>query len=169
MQKFLAQLDAQITALEQQIKLSDQQPFQEHYFDEQLFNQPKIATNCDYYLEKIKLTYQALCDSVHSNKLEQMTFLSDKLINQMTALTRELATHQLRQNKSDTVFHETLYEKHSRHLDYLRRLQEMKYELELSAEPIDHVKIATLDNRIYRCEKAIEAIELEMESAGNTK
>ena len=40
----------------------------------------------------------------------------------------------------------------------------MKYEFEFSSESIDHIKVATLDNRIYRCEQAIKKIELEMEN-----
>ena len=164
MQKFLEKLKNQINALEQEINLTDQQPFQEHYFDEHLFNTSKIESNNQFYLDKIKQTYQALCDAALSQKLDQIEFLSEKLIDQITALTREIATGHLRKQPTDYLIQETLAEKHSRHLDYLRRLQDMKYEFELSSESIDHIKVATLDNRIYRCEQAIKKIELEMEN-----
>lgn len=164
MQKQLASLKKQIDILEQQVNISERQNYHEHYFDEHLFNTTKITADNTFYLEKIKQTYQSLVNNVMSQKDEQITYLSEMIVNQITALTRELATYQLRkEEKSKLSFQETLYEKHSRHLDYLRRLQEMKYEFELSAESIDPVKIATLDNRIYRCERAIKAIELEME------
>ena len=164
MQKFLEILKNQINALEQEINLTDQQPFQEHYFDEHLFNTSKIESNNQFYLDKIKQTYQALYDAALSQKLEQIEFLSEKLIDQITALTREIATGHLRKQPTDYLIQETLAEKHSRHLDYLRRLQDMKYEFELSSDSVDHIKVATLDNRIYRCEQAIKKIELEMEN-----
>lgn len=165
MQKFLEKLKNQINELEQQLNLSEQQSYQEHYFDEHLFNTSKIETDNQFYLDKVKQTYQALCDAVLSEKRTQIEFLSEKLINQITALTRELATVHLRKQTTDHIITETLDEKHSRHLDYLRRLQEMKYELELSLESIEHSKIAALDNRIYRCEQAIKRIELDMENS----
>ncbi len=164
MQKFLEKLKNQINELEQQISLSDQQFYQEHYFDEHLFYTSKIETNNQFYLDKIKQTYRALSDAALSYKHSQIEFLSEKLIDQITALTRELATRHLRKRTTEHIIHETLAEKHSRHLDYLRRLQEMKYEFELSTESIDHTKIATLDNRISRCEQAIKKIELDIEN-----
>ncbi|KFA58539.1 hypothetical protein A9G48_10830 [Gilliamella sp. wkB18] len=164
MPNLLNRLKTQIDMLEQQITLSEQKQYQEHYFDEHLFHTSKIVTDNAFYLEKIKQTYLSLVHHVMSQKFEQITFLSETLVNQITALTRELATHQLRKKEQDSLIEETLYEKHSRHLDYLRRLQEMKFELELSPEFIDPVKIASLDNRIYRCEQAIRKIELEIES-----
>lgn len=165
MQKFLEKLKNQINELEQQLNLSKQQSYQEHYFDEHLFNTSKIETDNQFYLDKVKQTYLALCDAVLSEKRTQIEFLSERLINQITALTRELATVHLRKQTTGHIITETLAEKHSRHLDYLRRLQEMKYELELSLESIEHTKIAALDNRIYRCEQAIKRIELDMENS----
>ena len=165
MQKFLDKLKTQINELEQQINLADQNSYQEHYFDEHLFNTSKIETNLQFYLDKIKQTYQALCDATRLQKLTQIEFLSEKLINQITALTRELATVHLRKPTPEDIIQETLVEKHSRHLDYLRRLQEMKYEFELSPKLIDHTRLAALDNRIYRCQQAITRIELEMENS----
>lgn len=165
MQKRLASLKKQIDILEQQVNISEQQNYQEHYFDEHLFNTTKINTNNAFYLEKIKQTFQALVNNVMNQKDEQIVYLSEMLVNQITALTRELSTHQLRKKEESKLsFQETLSEKHCRHLDYLRRLQEMKYELLLSAESIDPIKIATLDNRIYRCEQAIKNIEQELDT-----
>jgi Primosomal replication protein N'''' len=159
-------LKKQIDMLEQQINLQEQPEYAEHYFDEHLFNTNKIEVNSSFYLDKIKQTYQTLSTNVKTQKFEQILYLSESLVNQITALTREVATHNLRQKDVD-IIDETLYEKHSRHLDYLRRLQEMKYELEFSPESINHSKIASLDNRIYRCEQAIKKIELEMENDSN--
>lgn len=164
MQNFLEKLKEQINQLEQQINLSDQPAYQEHYFDEHLFNSSKIEVDFQFYIDKIKLTYHSLCDAALTEKMSQIEFLSEKLIDQITALSRELATVHLRKQPTSYVIQETVAEKHSRHLDYLRRLQEMKYELELSPEAIDYTKIAALDNRIYRCEQAIKKIELDMEN-----
>ncbi|OCG00861.1 primosomal replication protein PriC [Gilliamella sp. wkB112] len=164
MSKLLTTLQQQIEVLEQTIKVVDFADYQEYYFDEQLFFSNKIIEDKNFYLEKIKQTYQALAENVRLQNIEQITFLSEVLVNQITALTREIATHKLRQNKTKTIIEETLAEKHSRHLDYLRRLQEMKYELELSPEGMDYKKIATLDNRIYRCEQAIKKIENDLEN-----
>ena len=96
MQNFLEKLKNQINVLEQEINLTDQQSFQEHYFDEHLFNTSKIESNNQFYLDKIKQTYQALCDAVLSQKLMQIEFFSEKLIDQISSLTRELATGHLR-------------------------------------------------------------------------
>lgn len=164
MDNLLTSLKKQIDQLEQQVNLSEQLEFREYYFDEHLFNTSKIELNLSFYLNKIKQSYQALSENVRAQKFEQITYLCEALVNQITALTRELATHQLRQKDPKTIIDETLYEKHSRHLDYLRRLQEMKYELELSPESLDYIKIASLDNRIYRCKQAIKKIELDMEN-----
>lgn len=164
MKNLLTLLKNQIDQLEQQVNSSEQPEFREYYFDEHLFYTSKMEINLSFYLNKIKQTYQALSDNVIVQKSEQITFLSESLVNQITALTRELATHKLRKKDPEININETLYEKHSRHLDYLRRLQEMKYELELSPETIDYPKIATIDNRIYRCKQAIKKIELDMEN-----
>lgn len=164
MPNLITKLKQLIDLLEQQINLADDQLYQEQYFDEQLFQTSKIVTDKAYYLEKIKQTYHTLVENVELQKVEQITYLSDALVNQITALTRELATHKLRKKEPNIIIEETLYQKHSRHLDYLRRLQEMKYELKLSVDVTDTIKIAALDNRIYRCEQAIKKIEFEMES-----
>ncbi|OCG69650.1 hypothetical protein A9G43_10405 [Gilliamella sp. Occ3-1] len=164
MANLLTILQKQIDKLEQQINLANEQQFQEPYFDEQLFQTNKIVTDKTFYLEKIKQTYQVLVANIKLEKVEQITFLSDKLVNQIAALTRELATQSLRKKGFQNIIAETLAQKHMRHLDYLRRLQEMKYELELSPEIINQSKIAALDNRIYRCEQAIKKIEYEIES-----
>ncbi|MWN30935.1 MULTISPECIES: primosomal replication protein PriC [unclassified Gilliamella] len=164
MADLLTTLQNQINQLEQQINLANERQYQEPYFDEQLFQTNKIVTDKTFYLEKIKHTYQTLVANIESEKVEQITFLSDMLVNQITALTRELATHNLRKKEPQIIIEETLAQKHMRHLDYLRRLQEMKYELELSSDIINQSKIAALDNRIYRCEQAIKKIEFEMES-----
>ena len=52
MQNFLEKLKSQINVLEQEINLADQQSFQEHYFDEHLFNTSKIESNNQFYLDK---------------------------------------------------------------------------------------------------------------------
>ncbi|WP_081297742.1 primosomal replication protein PriC [Gilliamella sp. GillExp13] len=164
MANLLTILRKQIDKLEQQINLANDQQFQEPYFDEQLFQTNKIVTDKTFYLEKIKQTYQVLVANIKLEKVEQITFLSDKLVNQIAALTRELATQNLRPKGFQNIIAETLAQKHMRHLDYLRRLQDMKYELELSPEIINQSKIAALDNRIYRCEQAIKKIEFEIEN-----
>ncbi|MCO6548758.1 MAG: primosomal replication protein [Gilliamella sp.] len=164
MANLLTILQKQIDKLEQQINLANEQLFQEPYFDEQLFQTNKVVTDKTFYLEKIKQTYQVLVTNIKLEKVEQITFLSDKLVNQIAALTRELATQNLRKKGFQNIIAETLAQKHMRHLDYLRRLQNMKYELELSPEIINQSKIAAIDNRIYRCEQAIKKIEFEIEN-----
>ncbi|MFQ0971691.1 primosomal replication protein PriC [Gilliamella sp. BG1] len=164
MANLLTILQKQIDKLEQQINLANEQLFQEPYFDEQLFQTNKVVTDKTFYLEKIKQTYQVLVANIKLEKVEQITFLSDKLVNQIAALTRELATQNLRKKGFQNIIAETLAQKHTRHLDYLRRLQNMKYELELSPEIINQSKIAAIDNRIYRCEQAIKKIEFEIEN-----
>ncbi|MDF7667855.1 primosomal replication protein [Orbaceae bacterium ESL0727] len=158
----LTKLKQQIDALEQQATQINLTDIDEFYFDEHLFDKPSIVNNSDFYITKIRQTYQALSDNISQQNTDKINFLTETLLNQITALTRELSTHHLRIKEPVTLY-ESLPQKHARHLDYLRRLQEIKFTQELDADHIDHAKIAAIDNRIYRCEEAIKKIEIAME------
>ncbi len=163
MTPLLVKLKQTISQLEQKLTSINLGELNEPCFDEHLFNTRLPSKDSAFYLQKVNQTYQALTDSITLNDIDKISYFSDLLINQITALTREISTHHLRDKQSDPIG-ESLFEKHSRHLDYLRRLQEMKYEAELTADSLDYRKIATLDNRIYRCEQAIKQLERQMET-----
>ncbi|MDF7671434.1 primosomal replication protein [Orbaceae bacterium ESL0721] len=160
----LTRLKQQIEELEQQVNRSNLNHNHERYFDPHLFDRPESNDSKIDYLNSIKASYRALADSVIKEDHAKTAFLSEMLINQISALTREVATHHLRIEEPAPIY-ESISQKHARHLDYLRRLQEMKFELELESDSIDYIKIATIDNRIYRCQQALKKIEAEMEKA----
>lgn len=162
MNNLLINIKKKIDILEEQVIQKNFDDINYLLFDEHLFDTTKKTHNGFFYLDKIKRTYQTLSESMESNDADKIAFFSELLINQIAALTRELSTHHLR-SKEPEIIYESLSEKHSRHLDYLRRLEEMKYEFELSSDSLDYQKMATLDNRIYRCEQAIKHIEKQME------
>lgn len=160
----LIKIEQKIDELEQQVKNTHFTHFAEHFFDEHLFDKPDNNENPSFYLTKIRETYQTLTNALTAEDQEKASIVSEMLINQITALSRELSTHSLRIEEPVAVY-ETVTQKHARHLDYLRRLREMKFALELDSDLIDYSKLAAMENRIYRCEQAIKKIEIELENS----
>lgn len=170
-QQLLQQLADQIVRLSEQLKGQKMAPNQE-YFDQQLFICHPPHTTYSDYLQEIQRNFKALTLAVQDNYTEKTLYLTDVIVNQLTALGREAATKQLRkQNNPPEHRQESLYDKQARYLTYLHRLEDQQFELEqqLNAPGQTNLalqqKIAALAGRIARCQHAIKQVELQLESA----
>jgi primosomal replication protein N'' len=167
------QLAQQLEQLSQKIAcITDNET--EYLFDPHLFQPP--ANNkgqlsvLQYYLDQIKKNVDYLKQMVDKAQLEKVAYLTEKITNQIIAMHRELATQSLREISSVKV-QETRYETHCRYLDYQRRLNSMKQELESALNTTVQLtqrqqiiqKIAALDGRLYRCQQAIAKLEKQLE------
>ncbi len=147
----------------------------------QCFFSPGLFTclthNINDYLSEIYANYHAIRQRVTLNQQKHISFLSERLINQIAALTREIATRSL--NPITYTGHqnneEDIYQKLARHQDYQRRLHAMirDKQLQLSKQLYSEDKIrlqreiATYDNRLARCQYAIKQIERQIECYEN--
>ena len=143
-------------------------------FDQQLFK--PIVKNIDEYLQEITKNYHQLQQQVKNQKVEQINYLTQKIIDQITALQRELATQALRQSeqlyktKSTT---EQNYQTLAQYQDYQRRLENMIKDRNLLLDEIMPGKIqdkqklereiVQLTHRYERCYQAIKSLESKIE------
>lgn len=139
-------------------------------FNLELFKATPAYSSYHDYLTEIRHNYQTLVDLLNKhnddNIIERIKYLAELLVNQIQALQRALSTQDLSEkNRYDTSATETLYEKFNKNLDYLRRLETMRYELE-QGDPYDQInlnKISVLNQRIIRCKQTINELELLIE------
>lgn len=165
-QILLQRLNHKINELAQQAKQYENVVLNDACFDERLFK-PLSVKRSGYqaYIDEIKHHYlqlhQLMNDSFTSDThAAQISYLTDKLVNQISALSRELVTHQT--HKPTTHHHQLpLFEKHAQYLGHLRKLEWMKSELENHAD--DRQKIELINERIHRCQAAIKSVEEEIE------
>lgn len=172
--KLFNRLTQQIEQLSQKIDhIIDNEA--EHLFDDHLFQRPvnvkgQVAT-LQYYLDQIKQNVAYLRQMIDMTQIEKVGYLTDKISNQIIAMHRELATQSLREI-SPVKIKETRYETHCRYLDYQRRLNNMKQELETTLNITTQSyqrqqiiqKIAALEGRLYRCHQAITKLEKQLEN-----
>lgn len=166
-----------LQALEQQVKqltqniadtpaISVTQP----RFDNQLFHQRDARLS--HYLAEVEKNFSGLKQEVQKGRQEQVAFLAERIVTQITALQRELATLILREKnitkvKPGTDAYQTLAE----HQDYERRLQEMLRDKEsllfkqttIDAQQKSQKELATLEGRLMRCRQALRRIEKQIE------
>ncbi|KUI99810.1 primosomal replication protein PriC [Vibrio sp. MEBiC08052] len=170
----LSRLHDLIFSLEQQvIQLDEQRGEQQHpLFDPQLFRcKSHLLEPC---LSELKNTYHEIVQSQKHQRLTaiQATYLTEKLLNQLNAIQRELATAELRKKENHSLPRETsissLYQELSQHQDWERRLQEMIFETEqqLEIKPMSPTEkkscqqaILTLEQRLIRCQQSKQRIE----------
>ncbi len=138
-------------------------------FDKKLFT--THSTQLKDYLAEAQANLAQLQLSVKTGKTEQVAFVAEKLVAQIAALTRELATWKLRASEPQKPAPENLYEKLSTHQDYERRLLAMISDREsrlgiqtsLSAQQQLQREIAAQEGRLQRCRQAIARIERAIE------
>lgn len=170
MNKLLNKIKQQITVISTLIN-QDKYRQQTAFFDPHLFISATSPQYYRTYLDEVNQNFLSLTSAVEKNQAEKAEFLSEKLINQISALTRALANDHRVTNEIITQETESLSQKYARHLDYLRRLQTMKYEIEyqIKQAPSSQKKQqldqenARLDSRINRCQKAITELEIILE------
>ncbi|MEQ5112146.1 primosomal replication protein [Providencia vermicola] len=175
-QALLDALKKQIDELETRVAPIKDNEFSHSRFDMQLFSHKSTRLgDCQKELNNL---YQQLYNSVTLNHTEQVNFLTEKIVHQMQAISREISTQSLREKESSFTKKKEqvdLYERLSQHQDYERRLQAMVSEKELQLSGLtDHrlqhqcqKELATLAGRLYRCRQALLRIEKAIEHQEN--
>ncbi|AYA40983.1 primosomal replication protein [Xenorhabdus nematophila] len=176
-QNLLSTLEKQISILEKDLALLPDIPFSNARFDQALFHHH--SNKLSGYLQEIKHNMGQLKTCVNDYRIEQVKFLSERLITQIEALKREIATQALRKQE-DKFEHRSqerdLYQRLAEHQDYERRLISMidDRELQLNKQVtlINKSKlqreIAALAGRLARCRQALMRIEKSIEKQENS-
>ncbi|MGP1924876.1 MAG: primosomal replication protein PriC [Arsenophonus sp. NEOnobi-MAG3] len=175
-QKLLNALEEQIEGLAEKIKPIAHSSFIRLRFDQKLFYRKSYQlSEC---LFEIKQYFNQLKHAVITLRSEQITFLTEKIIAQVAAITRESATQILREQerqhsqKEKTV---DLYDRLVQHQDYEYRLigmlndreQQLDKEQSFVACQKLQQQISALTGRLVRCRQALSGIERAIECYEN--
>ncbi|KEY60529.1 primosomal replication protein PriC [Serratia sp. DD3] len=165
-QRLLQTLEQQITALANNIQPQGDMPIPQARFDIALFS--NRGTRLRDYLAEIQKNFAQLQMAVKDNRTAQVAFLAERLVAQITALQRELATLVLRRKNQPKVMGEVdIYHKLAEHQDYERRLVSMIQDREsllgaqttLAAQKKLQQEVAAIEGRLLRCRQALTRIE----------
>lgn len=175
-QKLLNTLEEQIEALAEQIKPIAHSSFIKSRFDQKLFyRKSHQLSEC---LFEIKQHFSQLKNAVITSRPEQVTFLTEKIIAQIGAMTRESATQILREQENQHSQKEKTVDRYERlvqHQDYERRLIAMindreqqlaKQQSYVACQKLQQ-EIAALTGRLVRCRQALSRIERAIERDEN--
>ncbi|HFR4114272.1 TPA: primosomal replication protein PriC [Yersinia enterocolitica] len=173
-EKLLQVLESQIEALSAQVGPQANMPSQQARFDLKLFGNHGNRFR-DYLLEVHKNMAQ-LKQVVAENRTQQVAFLAEKLVAQISALQRELATQKLRKTNPDPKYNKLdPYHKLAEHQDYERRILAMIQDREsqlgkqnlLTEQQKIQKELAALEGRLMRCRQALIKIERSIEKKEN--
>lgn len=173
-QKLLQQLENQIDVLSIAITPQTDIPARQARFDQRLFS--NHGTQLRDYLSEIRKNMKQLKQMAAENHLAQVSFLAEKLVTQIFALQRELATQSLR--KADPLpnaENSDLYQNLAKNQDYERRIVLMIQDREnqlgnqtrLSEQQRIQQELAKLEGRLIRCRQALRQIERIIERKEN--
>jgi|GEM_PF-24654 len=166
----LEQLDNQLTQLVRAVEPHANKRAAQARFDHQLFH--NHSTRLGDYLLEVQQTMAQLKQSVQNNRPDRVAWMAERIVLQMGALQRELATQSLRNSETVPVAEkENLYEKLSRHQDFERRLRDMIADREsslafqetLAQQQNIQRELAALEGRLQRCLQALKRIERSIE------
>lgn len=139
-------------------------------FDHQLFH--CHTTRLGDYLLEVRQSMAQLKQSVKDQRTERVAWMAERVVTQMGALQRELATQTLRKGETRAEpVGVNLYEKLTEHQDYERRLRAMVADREsqlatretLAQQQTLQREIAALEGRLQRCLQALKRIERAIE------
>ncbi|CQJ27998.1 primosomal replication protein PriC [Yersinia enterocolitica] len=173
-EKLLQVLESQIEALSAQVGPQANMPSQQARFDLKLFGNHGNRFR-DYLLEVHKNMAQ-LKQVVAENRTQQVAFLAEKLVAQISALQRELATQKLRKTNPEPKYNKLdPYHKLAEHQDYERRILAMIQDREsqlgkqnlLTEQQKIQKELAALEGRLMRCRQALIIIERSIEKKEN--
>jgi primosomal replication protein N'' len=173
-QHLLQALQQQIAALASEVTPRGDTPVSQARFDSALF--ANHGTRLRDYLAQVQKNFSQLQSAVHDNRNAQVAFLAEKLVAQIGALQRELATQTLRrQNQPKAPAQVDLYHKLAEHQDYERRLLAMIQDREsllgrqttLAGQQKIQQELAALEGRLMRCRQALARIERSIERKEN--
>ncbi|MCL2893352.1 primosomal replication protein PriC [Brenneria tiliae] len=168
--KLLLVLEQQIDTLAKAIAPLADKPVSQSRFDRQLFS--SYGTRLKDYFHEVEQNLQSIRQLVAEQRSDRVAFMAEKLVRQITALQRELATQSLRRQERATATPEQdLYHKLAEHQDYERRLLSMIHDREslLNAEtrPGEQQRLqkelAALEGRLARCRQALSRLERVIE------
>ncbi|HFI5325816.1 TPA: primosomal replication protein PriC [Serratia liquefaciens] len=173
-QRLLEALEQQIKVLASEITPRGDAPIPQARFDTALFS--NRGTRLRDYLAEVQKNFAQLQTAANDNHTTQVAFLAEKLLAQLTALQRELATQTLRRkNQPREVAAVDLYHKLAEHQDYERRIIAMIQDREsllgrqttLAAQQKLQHELAALEGRLTRCRQALTRIERSIERKEN--
>lgn len=166
----LLQLDTQLAQLALAVEPHANKRTARARFDHQLFH--CATTRLGDYMLEIQQTMAQLKQSVKDNRPESVAWMAERVVVQMAALQRELATQKMRSSEHvPSVVKENLYEKLAEHQDFERRLRAMIHDRESLLATQDTLtdrqqlqrELAALEGRLQRCLQALKRIERGIE------
>nr|WP_232095127.1 primosomal replication protein [Serratia ureilytica] len=164
----------QIAALAAEVSPRGDAPIPQARFDAALF--ANRGTRLRDYLAEVEKNFAQLQNAANDSRASQVAFLAEKLVAQIAALQRELATQALRRKNQPKEAPEVdLYHKLAEHQDYERRLIAMIQDREsllgrqntLAAQQKLQHELAALEGRLMRCRQALARIERNIERKEN--
>lgn len=173
-QRLLQVLAQQIAALAAEVTPRGDVPIPQARFDAALF--ANRGTRLRDYLAEVEKNFAQLQSAANDSRTSQVAFLAEKLVAQIAALQRELATQALRRkNQPKEAPEADLYHKLAEHQDYERRLIGMIQDREsllgrqttLAAQQKLQHELAALEGRLMRCRQALARIERNIERKEN--
>ncbi len=171
--RFITTLSQQFSTLAQRVQEAKSTLVAQSRFDRRLFH--SRGNRLEDYLDECGETLQKLSQAAGHNQTEQVAWLAPRLVDQMTALARELATLELRNNLPSAPEPVDDYSRLAEHQDYERRLKGMIQDREsllISCNDMARAQqlqqeIAALEGRLTRCRQALARIERKIEKREN--
>ncbi|MEI7367640.1 primosomal replication protein [Pectobacterium sp. 1950-15] len=168
--RLLQALEQQITTLAKELEPLADKAVPQSRFDRQLFS--SYGTRLRDYRAEVEQNLHAIKQLVAEQRTERVAFLAEKLVSQIAALQRELATQSLRRQEQHAAPPpEDVYHKLAEHQDYERRLLSMIQDREsllitqtlFSEQQRLQKELAALESRLSRCRQALSRLERQIE------
>lgn len=162
-------LGTRLNDLAARIEAQGQPPVKQSRFDHLLFI--TRGNRLGDYLSESRATLSHLTSAVEQGRIERVAWLAQRLTDQMLALSRELATQNLRQERSAVAPAEDVYARLAEHQNYERRLLAMIRDRDSLRAATDDLararqlqqEIAALERRLQRCRQALSRLEYQIE------
>ncbi|MEH0832210.1 primosomal replication protein [Pectobacterium cacticida] len=168
--QLLQQLEQHIKTLAKALEPLADHSVPQSRFDRQLFS--CYGTRLRDYRAEVEQNFQAIKSLAAEQRTDRVAFLAEKLVSQIAALQRELATQSLRTQESGSVPQQSdIYHKLAEHQDYERRLLAMIQDRESLLIMQTHFneqqrlqkELAALEGRLSRCRQSLSRLERQIE------
>ncbi|BAE73962.1 Primosomal replication protein N'' [Sodalis glossinidius str. 'morsitans'] len=167
--QLITALGARLNELAARIDTQGHPLVQQSRFDPLLFS--ARGNRLQDYLSESRATLSHLTSAVEQGRTERVAWLAQRLTDQMLALSRELATQNLRHEHPASTPAEDVYARLAEHQDYERRLLAMicdRDSLRTAANDLARTRqlqqeIAALEGRLMRCRQALTRLEYQIE------
>ncbi|MGL9774357.1 MAG: primosomal replication protein PriC [Sodalis sp. (in: enterobacteria)] len=167
--QLITALGARLNELAARIDAQGHPLVQQSRFDPLLFS--VRGNRLQDYLSESRATLSHLTSAVEQGRTERVAWLSQRLTDQMLALSRELATQNLLHGHPASAPAEDVYARLAEYQDYKRRLLAMirdRDSLRTAANDLARARqlqqeIAALEGRLIRCRQALTRLEYQIE------